>query len=236
MKKILIFIYILVILVFLKLIVTFSINEVIIYRYEKGNYDRNFAKSLFVLNFNEKYIAHYNYGNILYKIGYYEDAIKEYNKALDNKPKEDRVCSIRINLALAMINTINDEMECEDKYKVYENSLEVLYEDGCAFEGNDNGSSEIADKLEEEIQTLYTEEKATCESEQQEDEGDDGEEEDDSEGGEGEEEEKSEDEKKADELDERNKDAQGSRQEELDKYEDYDGYGYGYDYYDGKKW
>ena len=42
--------------------------------------------------------------------------------------------------------------------------------------------------------------------------------------------------KKADELDERNKDAQGSRQEELDKYEDYDGYGYGYDYYDGKKW
>lgn len=232
MKKFLIFIYIIVILIFVKLVTTFCINEIVISKYNKENYDKTLAKSLFVLNFNEKYIAHYNYGNILYKIGYYEDAINEYSKALDSNPKKSRVCSIRTNLALALINTINDEMECEEKYKVFDEALETLYEDDCALSGTEVGVSEEADKLEEEIQLYYAEVKLICE--QQESGGGEGDEEEEEGESEEEEEEKSEEEKKAEELEERNEEAQEKRQEELDKMEDYDDYGYGY--YDGKKW
>lgn len=220
MRKVLTFIYLFILIVFLKLVITFVINEMYISKYNKGNYDKNLVKSLFVLNFSERYIAYYNYGNLLYQIGYYEDAINEYNKALKLKVPEDRVCDVRINLSLSMTNMINDNMSSEEQIKLLEEAQEVLYEDDCAQPNGGGGSSSDAEELDEKLEEKQDE---LEEGQGEEDENNKGDKTD---------EEKEEDKKKHDELEDRNDSANESRQEELDEMEDYDDY----EYYNGKKW
>lgn len=219
MRKVLTFIYLFILIVFLKLVITFVINEMYISKYNKGDYDKNLVKSLFVLNFSERYIAYYNYGNLLYQIGYFEDAINEYNKALELKVPEDRVCDIRINLSLSMTNLVNDNMDKEEQIKLLEEAQKVLYEDDCADPNGGGGSSSDAEELDEKL-------------EEKQDEIEEGQGEDENNKGDKTDEEKEEDQKKHDELEDRNDSANESRQEELDEMEDYDDY----EYYNGKKW
>lgn len=101
MKKIIIVIYIILLLIALKLIVTFVTNEVFISKYNNGKYDETDVKSLFVLNFFEPYTAYYNNGNILYYNNDFDGAINSYTKALELSPPEDKERDIRINLELA---------------------------------------------------------------------------------------------------------------------------------------
>lgn len=227
-KKILIGGYILLGLVFLEFLITFLLNEVFICQYKNEDYNKTLGKSLLVLSLSERYIAHYNYGNLLYQIGYFEDAIDEYNTALESNPSEGRVCSIRINLALTIVATINEDMECGEQLEKYAQAREVLYGDNCAYATTDTGKSETAEELELEIMILEAQTKQACESSSSSDDGDD---EDDSDNS-SEDEEKSEEEKKSKEVEERNKDASESRQDELDIMESYDNYSY----YNGKKW
>ena len=221
MRKIITFVYVFILIVFLKFVITFITNEMFISKYNKGIYEKNLVKSLFVLNFSERYIAYYNYGNLLYQIGYYEDAINEYKKALEFEIPKKRVCDVRINLSLSMTNMISDEMDLSEQIKLLEEAQAVLYEDDCAEENGGGGSSEDAEGLDEELEQKQDE----LEEKQQEEEGEDGE------SGKTEEE-KKEEEEKHDELEDRNESANESRQDELDEMEDYDNY----DYYDGKKW
>lgn len=220
MRKVLTFIYLFILIVFLKLVITFVINEMYISKYNNGNYDKNLVKSLFVLNFSEMYIAYYNYGNLLYQIGYYEDAINEYNKALDLKIPEDRVCDVRINLSLSMTNMINDNMSSEEQIKLLEEAQKVLYEDDCAQPNGGGGSSSDAEELDEKLEEKQ---EGIEEGQGEEDKNNKGDKTD---------EEKEGDQKKHDELEDRNDSANESRQEELDEMEDYDDY----EYYNGKKW
>lgn len=221
MRKIITFIYVFVLIVFLKFVITFITNEMFIAKYNKGDYEKNLVKSLFVLNFYEKYIAYYNYGNLLYQIGYYEDAIEEYNKALEYDIPKERVCDVRINLSLSMTNMVNEEMDIEEQIKLLEDAQEVLYEDDCAEPNGGGGSSSDAEGLDEELEEKQDE----LEEEQQEEGESDGE------SGKTEEE-KQEEQDKHDELEDRNDSANESRQDELDEMEDYDDY----EYYSGKKW
>lgn len=222
--------YIFLILVFLAFLIPFCLNEFFIYKYNKGDYNRNLGKSLLVIGFTEKYIGHYNYGNLLYQIGYYEDAIKEYEKSLEKGPSEDRVCSVRINLTLSIVATISDEMDCDEKLETIQRAKDALFQDDCAYEGNNYGKSEEAKELAVELSILEEEITKSCEQGQSG--GDSGD--DPSSGDDSEEEEKKreEEEKKSEELEERNEGASGSRQDELDQMEGYDNYSY----YDGKKW
>ena len=228
MKKVLIFLYVFVLIVFAELLITFVINEVYISKYEKGNYDKGLVKSLFVLNYNERYIPYYNYGNYLYKTGDYKNAASEYEKALEKNVPEKRVCFVRINLSLALSNTISEDMTDEEKLAIYEKAREVLYEDDCAEAGSgQGGESEEAEQLENEIQEKEDELKEEGSGDKDKDDDGDGSSKDEKE------KEKEEEQKKSDELEERNKDAGKNRQEELDKYKDRDDRG---DYYNGKKW
>lgn len=220
--------YIILILAFLAFLFPFCLNEIFIYKYNKEDYNKNLGKSLLVFSFSEKYIAHYNYGNLLYQIGYYEDAIKQYEESLRKDPSEDRVCSVRVNLSLAIIATINEEMDCEEKLETIQRAKDALYADDCAYEGNDYGKSETAKELGIEIGILEEEITKSCEEGQSGGESGDDSDSDDKE----DEEKKKEEEKKSEELEERNEGASGSRQEELDQMEGYDNYSY----YNGKKW
>lgn len=155
-KKILVGIYILMLLFCAKLAFNFIYNTVVIYRYHQYDYAVT-MKPLLTLNWNQPYIAHYNQGNIYYENHSYEDAILAYKEALSMNPPEEKECAIRINLALAMLGTM------EEDYASYENvdtSLEiltgartVLLEEGCATENGD-GHSKMAEQLKEEIEAM----------------------------------------------------------------------------------
>ena len=67
MKKIIRIIYIILILILIKLIISFTLNEIYISKYEKGIYKENLVKILEILNYPESYIAHYNHGNYYYQ-------------------------------------------------------------------------------------------------------------------------------------------------------------------------
>lgn len=148
-------IYTLLLLILIKLIIRFCINESFISEYNNGQYDEGKIQKLLILNIEEPYIAHYNYGNLLYKNADFYGAISEYNKALALFPAKEKECSIRINLALAMLKNINEEEVSEDNTKntleILKNAREVLCENGCANRNDDNGHSAEAEKLKKDI-------------------------------------------------------------------------------------
>lgn len=157
MKKPVFVIYIIIVLILFKLISTFITNEKFILNYKEEIYNENEVKKLFILNILEPYIAHYNYGNLLYKQKDYNQAIKEYKKALQlNPPKEKKECAIRINLALAMLQQIDEKDTSEENKNktltILKNAKEVLCEDDCAHVYDNNGHSKEAEQLKADIE------------------------------------------------------------------------------------
>ena len=134
-------------------------NENLISKYNKQVYHTNTAP-LFVFNFFEPYIAHYNAGNIYYQNGEYSNAIKEYKKALEKEPPKFKECCIRINLSLSMIGLIGEDYDAPENIDATIDQLKearsVLMENGCATEDGD-GHSSTAEKLKEEIDELIKE-------------------------------------------------------------------------------
>lgn len=158
MKKISIMLYIFLFLIAFKLVSSFIINEHFILKYDKGIYEEKSIKYLFFINVFEPCVARYNYGNILYQNKDYDKAIEEYNKALQLFPSKKQECSIRINLALAMLNKI--DFENEEKEEIFEKLNEaknILCETGCANLNDDNGHSKEAEILKKDIENMQNE-------------------------------------------------------------------------------
>lgn len=162
-KRIIICLYIIALLVFLKLLVSYLYNEHLNKNYYQGDYN-SFYDMLTYLNFPESYIAYYNNGNVYYRREEYGKAADLYRKALDSNPRhyEGKMdeCDVRINLALAMVRGLGDDYNIPEKK---EESLSVLYEardvlleDGCATE-NDDGHSQKAERLKKEIEKMIEE-------------------------------------------------------------------------------
>ncbi len=155
-RKVLIAVYIILILITLKLVYSNVVNSILISKYNKGEYSEEQAKALTILNFPQSYVAYYNYGDILYQKGEYEEAIKQYEKALKGNPPEDRECSIRINYALAVCETVKvnekDQESIKSAIETYENAINILTEKGCANKNDNNGHSQKAEKLKRDIQ------------------------------------------------------------------------------------
>ncbi len=155
-KKVCIVIYVILILITLKLLYNIVSNRILISKYDKGDYADKQAKTLTYLNFSESYIANYNYANILYKMGKYEQAIDEYKKSLKGFIPKNRECDIRINYALAICKTVSinekDRTSIENAIEKYESAIEVLTKKGCANKENNNGHSKKAEQLKKDIQ------------------------------------------------------------------------------------
>ncbi len=161
MKKILAIIYILLILILIKCVGTYFLNEYYINKYETGDYEETNFENLFFLNIQEPYIAHYNRGNILYQDKEYDDAIEEYEKALKLCKSKKKECNIRINLALAKIAKIDkdyaSEENREETLSILSDAKNVLCENGCANRNDDNGHSRTAEKLKKDIERIEKE-------------------------------------------------------------------------------
>ena len=155
-KKILIGIYIVMLLICGKLIFNYIYNAIVIYRYHQYDYSVN-VKPLLIFNWSESYIAHYNQGNIYYKNDSFENAITSYKRALKLHPPEEKECAIRINLALAMLGTMDENYSAPENVdtslEILRGARDVLLENGCATENGD-GHSEAAEQLKEEIEAL----------------------------------------------------------------------------------
>lgn len=173
-KKILIILYIFLLVIIGKLIFAYAYNERIIKKVKNNTYTGS-AEALTFANFYQPYIAHYNRGNIFYNQHNYEEAIKEYNKALKCHVPDKKECSIRINLALSIIGKIPNDYDTPDNIDAtiatLKEAREVLLPDGCA---NDEGTghSKEAEKLKEEIDNLIKE--LEEKKEEQNDDGDEG--------------------------------------------------------------
>ena len=219
MKKTLNIIFIITIIILTKLLLTFSINEIIIKNYKNNIYNDKLIKSLYILNINQPYIAYYNNGNIDYKNNNFNDAIDKYNKALNKKPPQKKVCDIRINLSLAIIKTIQPT-DINIALEKLENARNNLYNNNCANPINNSGYSKKAEKLEEEIkklEKLLNNNNAPSTNEQEETETENP---------------KKEYEKIEKEIKQNQKEANANRQSELETYEHLEQY----EYYSGKKW
>ena len=158
-RKIITCIYLVCFFICAKQLFTYTYNESLISKYNKQVYHTSTAP-LFVLNFYEQYIAHYNAGNMYYKNGEYSNAIKEYEKALEEKTPKFKECCIRVNLALSMIGLIDEDYDAPENIDATIDQLRearsVLLENGCATEDGD-GHSGTAEKLKEEIDDLIKE-------------------------------------------------------------------------------
>ena len=155
-KILIIIIYAILILLTLKFLYNIVINNTLKREYDIGEYNISRAKSLTFLNFPEGYIANYNYGNILYQIGKYEDAINQYNEALEKRVPKDKECNIRINCALAICSTVEvnekNQSSIQNSIEKYETAIEVLTENGCANKDDNNGHNKQAQILKNDIQ------------------------------------------------------------------------------------
>lgn len=220
MKKIFNLVFIILLVILIKLVLSFSINEITIWNYNNKIYNTILVKSLYVFNFNQPYIAYYNDGNILYKKENYNEAINKYNKALSKNPPQKKVCDIRINLSLAMIKNINSN-EYKTVYDELEEAKLNLYNNNCANSVDNNGYSQDAEKLEEEIKELQNQLNSdsntnTNKDPQEQEEPEDSEDYSDIE----------------EELKEIERESNAKRQSDLSTYENFGDYSY----YSGKRW
>ena len=168
-KKMIIFIAIALVAT-IKFLYTIVVNDSFIKKYNNGVYDEEYVKKLLVLNIQEPYIAHYNYGNTLYQLKKYDEAKDEYLEALKSVSK-GRVCDVRVNLALTEINLIDTSLSRDELIKEIEDIQKVLLEDSCATV-NQTGIDEKAQNLYDYLEQLKN---SGGEEGQGGDEGDDGE-------------------------------------------------------------
>lgn len=174
-KAIFITIYCMLVIGCMVLVFNYGYNAYLIHRYNQKDYSVD-AKPLTVFNWTEDYVAYYNQGNVYYQQGDYLNAIDAYERALEANPPEEKECSIRINIALAMIATIGDLYKdpayADDVLTVLYEARDVLLENGCATESGD-GHSATAEKLKEEIEALIKEIEKQQKESQSSDESDD---------------------------------------------------------------
>ncbi|MBQ3408854.1 MAG: tetratricopeptide repeat protein [Clostridia bacterium] len=160
-KRIFIIAYVIVIIIFAKLLLNIIVNEILISKYKGGEYSEEIAYSLTMFNFPEEYIAYYNCGNILYKNKDYNGAIEQYEKALNKYIPRRKECNIRINYALsicAMVQVDEGSVESiKSAIEKYEEAVEVLVKPDCANDygnGHNSKAQELKDDIEREIERL----------------------------------------------------------------------------------
>ena len=127
--------------------------------YNRGQYNTRQEEGLLTLNIPEGYVPYYNLGNAYYKMGDYNSAIGYYNQALLQHPAEPKDCQIRINLALAMLGTIdfyglNTQEKIDTALFMLYKARDVLTENGCASEEGHDGHNADAQQLKEDIDRL----------------------------------------------------------------------------------
>lgn len=103
------------------------------------------------------YVIHYNLGNMYDREYSYASAIKQYEKALEKNIPEGKECRIRINLALAMMDTLGTDFarpdQVDNSIMILKGAKNQLLADNCATE-EETGHSAEAEQLKKEIDAI----------------------------------------------------------------------------------
>ncbi|MCR5448594.1 MAG: tetratricopeptide repeat protein [Solobacterium sp.] len=137
------------------ILIRYSINAVFVNGYHEGRYLDSTESRLLNVNFPQAWLPYYNLGNSAYQQGDYNKAILLYEEALEQDPRHPAACSIRVNLALAMLQKI--DFEHDDSESIVNQLLAaraVLTEDGCAGETEPDGHSAEAEELKKNIDDM----------------------------------------------------------------------------------
>lgn len=176
------------------------------------------------------YIIQYSYGNFAYNQKKYEEAINKYESALKLFPPKSKECRIRINLALAMLKTINNGDNANIKLKTLQKARDVITEKGCANDEDDKGHNKEAEKLKKDIdREIEKLQKQKTDSDEDDNENEKDEKKNDEKNDSKEEKETKEKLKKLEKIQE---ETLKERKSELDKAKEM----FNFEYYSGKKW
>ena len=137
------------------ILIRYSINAVFVNGYHEGRYLDSTESRLLNVNFPQGWLPYYNLGNSAYQQGNYDRAVLLYEEALEQDPRHPAACSIRVNLALAMLQKI--DFEHDDSESIVNQLLAaraVLTEDGCAGETEPDGHSPEAEELKKNIDDM----------------------------------------------------------------------------------
>lgn len=150
-------------------IIRWGVNTLYVLEAKRGVYHPVIESMLRVINIPDRYVVWYNIGNYHFQKGDYKKAEEDYYRALKGIVPYEKECPIKINLALATINQLTDDEwdaflnaesseDMDAKGRVVEKTLitarSLLIEDGCAHEDDEEGHSEQAQILKDEIDEL----------------------------------------------------------------------------------
>lgn len=143
----------------LSIIIRVGVNHSFISDYRRGVYAADKEEKLLVLNVPESYLPYYNMGNVAFKNGDYNSAIAYYTQALSLKPTGKRECQVRINLALAMVYSIDlYHLDSQDKIDtaliILYKARDILMENGWAADDPAQARDATAQQLKEDIDRL----------------------------------------------------------------------------------
>ncbi len=150
-----------VLLAFFSILLFFKVyeNHRFVKAYQGGEYLSENEEKLLFVNVPESYLPYYNMGNVAYKATDYNSAVGYYTKALSLLPMGQKECSVRINLALAMCNTIdfahlNSQDKVDTALIILYKARDILLENGWAAEERELARDADAQQLKEDIDKM----------------------------------------------------------------------------------
>jgi tetratricopeptide (TPR) repeat protein len=153
-------------------ILRWSLNAWYVAEAKKGVYHSEVESLLTLLNVNDGYVIWYNIGNYHYENGDYDEAEIAYLKAIECGIPYEKECPVKVNLALCTLAQISEDewdafFDCTGPRNIdalsrrVEKTLlearDILTEDECAHEDDENGHDEQAQLLKDEIDELLEE-------------------------------------------------------------------------------
>lgn len=218
------------------LLIRYSLNAVFVNSYHKGIYKDETESRLLNFNYPQAWLPYYNLGNSSYQQGNYDNAIMLYEDALEENPGHPAACSIRVNMALAMLQQIDFENDSSESIvKQLLAARAVLTEDGCAGETEPDGHSEEAEELKKNIDDMLEQMENQGESDES-DESDESEESDEEEQSEESESEEQETSQREEEIQQQLEDMMQENMEQRQETQEWYSQGDSYNQYNGKTW
>lgn len=114
------------------------------------------------------FTVYYNLGNRSYKQYSFDKAGRQYQQALDKRVPKGKECRIRINLALAMIETLSIDYAAPDEVynsiAILEDAREWLLGADCATEegtGHSAEAEQLKTEIDEMLEQLYEQQESS---------------------------------------------------------------------------
>ncbi len=131
-------------------------NLVYLVSYHNSNFPiaHGITETRFLMNILEPYLADYNQGVALLRMGEFNNAEESFRKSIENNPPKDRICKVYENYSLS----IEKQADIKRAGGNYAESIElyyfaeaVLYSNDCAGRNNEDGKSYSSDNAKDRI-------------------------------------------------------------------------------------